>query len=65
MVRLLKMGVLLFQIPEILANRVEDLVLNHFNDNDSLVCLPVDPINEAVKKLIDSNDFEAPALISK
>lgn len=52
-------------MPEILANRVEDIVLQHFSEEDSLICLPVDPINEAVKKYIDSNDSEAPILISE
>ncbi|XP_018578438.1 double-strand break repair protein MRE11 [Anoplophora glabripennis] len=53
-----------YDMPDIIADRVEDIVLKHFNDNDSLLCFSVYPLNEAVKKCIDSNDPEATALIS-
>ncbi|KAG5894927.1 hypothetical protein JTB14_008886 [Gonioctena quinquepunctata] len=54
-------GIQLSNAP-ILAERVEDIVLKYFADNDTFKCLPIGPLNESVKKFIDANDTEAPAL---
>ncbi|KAJ8928137.1 hypothetical protein NQ314_019317 [Rhamnusium bicolor] len=52
-------------VSDILADRVEDIVLQHFSENDTLKCFPVDSITEAVKKYIDSNDIEAPHIMKE
>lgn len=43
----------------VLADRVEDLVSQHFTEKDSLSFFALNSLNEAVKKYIDSNDVNA------
>ncbi|XP_023018271.2 double strand break repair nuclease mre11 [Leptinotarsa decemlineata] len=51
-------GISLSDTP-IVAERVEDIVLEHFSENDLLKVFPVGPLVESVKKHIDANDSEA------
>ncbi|CAH1155365.1 unnamed protein product [Phaedon cochleariae] len=48
-----------FNDGPVLADRVEDIISKYFAENDTLKGLSIGPLNEGVKRFIDSNNADA------